>query len=134
MKELDFQRELIKAAKKNSGFGWKLDNKWLAGIPDVVIIMGDVYFLECKAMHYKSLPIGHSIKIDATKIQRRILRQIQSAGGNAGLVTLIQYERIDYIHVTKDIHATHSIWGVDDYTRRKRGEEWPIGKIVDLLI
>ena len=134
MKETQFQKNLIDALKAEGGYGWKNDNKFIAGICDLTLVnYYRVYFVECKIMKYKKLPLGHDIKLNLTPLQRQFLKTLKACGARVGIVTLIQNDGVDYIHVTTDPEMTHCIWGVDDFIRRKRGEKWPVMKVLEKI-
>jgi len=133
MDELRFQRRLKEECIRQGGMGWKLSNQFLAGIPDLVLILNGVTaFVECKKAHYKTFELGKKILIKTTKLQKKTMRDVKRAGGVIRVVILIEDKNSSnvYIYSTDDPDKQYCQWGVDDFILRKRGTPWPVAKII----
>ena len=129
MIENDFQRALIDTTKELGGWGIKLSNRFLAGIPD----LGECFFIECKRKGFRrELAIDQKIRIETTAIQRAVMRAMQHAGANVAVVLLIDINP-QYIFISRYPEVDFCIWGRDDFLRRKRGEPWPIKLIMNYI-
>ena len=125
MSELKFQRALIKELKEIQGHGWKSSNQFLAGIPDLVMIHPDypACFIETKVVKVDQMFNGKIIPIKTTPLQKANLRKIQSAGGMAGIVVLVDHRWPQYLYITADIDMPHFKFGEHPHIQRRRG--WP---------
>jgi hypothetical protein len=139
MNELQFQRELIKAAEFNKGFGIKLSNKFLVGVPDLLIQVPGfrTTMIECKIKKFKSkLDLSKSFRVDLTKIQANTLYSFRKSGGVSGVAFLIEIKDagkhpLQYIYASDlALEQFYLVWGVSDFILRPRGSEWPIKEIL----
>ena len=89
MNELNFQKALIDAAKKEGGYGFKMSNRHLAGIPDLLIKLPefDTALIECKKIKRVKFSHHESIPNNITKLQEIVLKRFINAGGAAGVAT-----------------------------------------------
>ena len=111
MKELDIQRQIVKSCKKQGGYGLKMDNRFVAGIPDLLL----------------SLPICGPALIEIkvkgnypTPLQKKTLADMREAGIAAGLATIKQESPGRFVIVMSNGHVL----------LKPRGEEWPVKEMI----
>ena len=134
MNELKFQRELVKEVKECGGHGWKMSHQHFAGVPDLCLIHPNypVCIVECKMVKVDRLFDGKIIPIKTTQLQKVFLRKIQSAGGMAGVILLLEVEKKwpQYEYITADIDMPHFKFNDDPHIVRKRGQPWLVKALI----
>lgn len=131
MLELVFQRHLIDALRRADGFGFKLDNKYMSGVPDLLLChpnYGPV-FIETKVIK----PNTDIILI--TPLQSETLKKLRHADCNVGIVILVSTDKAaNYsILVSRDIKSTKLN---NSYVTLNKmyGEKWPVLEILRQLV
>ena len=98
MNELGYQRLILKAVTEVGGCGWKLSNKFLVGIPDLVMSMpwfGTSFWEVKMAQMPKKIP--GMVKWKCTKLQLDTLQKLNAAGARGGFIVIAKGDRCDYI-------------------------------------
>ena len=137
MKEINFQSHLITAAKSAGGYGLKMANAYMAGIPDLMIKLPaySVTIIECKIIRVKEIKMGRSYANQITPIQATILGDMEEAGIVVGLVVLIE-EKSNFkdkiIRVLRNYNIDKIHLGYNPILKEFR-QPWPIEKIIQQL-
>lgn len=121
MNELKIQAELVKAIKVVGGFGFKLQNHFLSGICDLLLIHPDTgpVFIETKMASKSGLVL-------LTPLQRETLKRMRQAGANVGVVVIEKIGKGEYyLHVTTDLNAVR-LGGMFIKHIKAPGGMWPI--------
>jgi hypothetical protein len=120
---------LVEAAKE-VGYGFKLDHKHIAGIPDLLISAKGVgpAFVEVKIIK------GSDIVL-LSPLQILVISRLQAAGAVAGVVAARPLDAGNYdLFVCRDMNDRVCRLG-NSYARlhKARGGKWPIIDIIQLL-
>lgn len=96
MRELDYQRLLIKVIKDHGGFAFKSSNRFLIGVADVFFTLPYINamnnqqsgFLEVK---FNRLPARSTtlIRLDTTVKQRQFLNNVIQGGARGGVMSFV---------------------------------------------
>lgn len=88
--EVDYQKAIIEAVKDDGGYGLKMSNRFLVGVPDLLLHPG---WLPTMIVEVKrdSLPARPDTKmtIDISPNQRKNLLAFQKSGGVAGWLLVV---------------------------------------------
>jgi len=132
MTELKYQTELVKDAKAlSNGYGWKLSNRFLVGIPDLFLADRGMYIiLETKEEKWPKT--GATIKFGVTSIQETTLRRMANAGLNVamGLCTRTPAGGHIVFLAKPALSLNVSLEEVISSGYRKENGTWPISDIV----
>lgn len=92
MKEVDYQKKIIDAVNSQGGYGLKMSNRFLAGVPDLLIHLRpyptavvEVKMLTSPVNLDTPMQLGHSI----TPLQRSTLLRMRKAGLMTGWVGIL---------------------------------------------
>lgn len=91
--ELDCQRLVVKAVREHGGFGFKMSNRFLAGIPDLLIqheTLGTGLW-EVKLDKYH--PRQQVFKLKLTELQKKTLKDFAAAGGFCGVISFLKSQQ-----------------------------------------
>ena len=133
-KETDVQAELVKATTDAGGWGLKLNNRFLKGIPDLLLKWPTRPAALIEVKICPPLGLNHGFYLDLTSHQVRSLRRFHDAGGTAGWlaigkmkqpgmwriacgITFLERQRIEPTHVFI----------------RSPGKPWPVEQIIEHL-
>lgn len=88
MKETDFQKVVMDAVRAEGGYGLKLSNKFLVGVPDLLIKAPGfpTTILEAKQEKWPVRP-ETLLKPDVTALQAKHLREANGAGICTGVIS-----------------------------------------------
>lgn len=111
MLEVDFQKKIIDAIKTIGGYGFKLSNRYLRDVPDLLIVYKDTYLIEVKKGNLLSKSDNLNIKI--TPGQKNKIEILQKSGANCGLIILCEMKINDktkhIIASTKEIKDRYNL-------------------------
>jgi len=99
--ELKYQKQLVDVAKSNGGYGLKMNNRFVGGIPDLLLKVKEwhfTYFIEIKHEDFKRVP--NTVKLKLTPLQRIEIKKMQDAGMFAGWAVFITQNGKDPIVVS----------------------------------
>ena len=138
--ELLLQRNLIKATETLGGYGLKLSNRFLIGIPDLLLhVPGySTSLIECKFTTIPKLA-KTPVKVALTPLQRDTIRQMQKAGMKAGWCLFVadrEGPNPNFHYVLASTVLVDSVTQdnlVSDALVRKRGTPWPVKEIVQRI-
>jgi hypothetical protein len=122
--ELDMQEKLVEAVKKiEGGYGFKLSNKFLAGIPDLFLSTPSVgpVLLEVKMVD------GPEELVLLTPLQRHVIIKLKAAGTAAGIVAIRPEE--EFRRYTAYVTTDHDVVRINSNMSKfikVVGEPWPI--------
>jgi hypothetical protein len=128
MKELDVQTAMVKACiAVPTGYGFKNQNKFLAGLPDLYLSIRDVgrAFIELKC--------NGTIKqqIETTTLQKLHLTRLQQSGTAASVAVVIPAEKGAYdVWLTTDVNQTHIDPNKFFRLTKPKGKDWPIEDMI----
>lgn len=127
MRELEFQSILVRAANSCNGYGLKLANRHVSGVPDVIIKLPTqpVVFIECKKAN-----------LGLSQIQRVTIRKMQRAGMFVGWVVLVDQQPGRYtLHVGAghDIKKTEPTVNCDAHEFMAQ-HAWRVDELVQSII
>lgn len=109
MNELKFQKKIIDEVKRFNRLSYaiKLNNRFLAGVPDLLIkVPGyDPLFVEVKV---GKMSRDHVVKIGTTAIQRSTMKKMEQSGLKTAVWTLVENGASPFILQTMwyDVTAT----------------------------
>lgn len=90
MNELQLQRLVIQAAKSVGGTGWKLSNKFLVGVPDLLICLpGQPISIWEAKLNDKPLVVTE-VTLKLTPLQEKTLSDLDNAGGFCGVISFLR--------------------------------------------
>lgn len=139
--ETALQSDLIAAARAEGGYGQKLSNRFVSGIPDLLLQLPGMCtrIVECKCA---VLPVKLTtpIKLELTALQRRTLRDMRAAGAFAGwfLIVTTTHDRNPPCYwvltgANPDVE-TVTRQEIDQFGLiKKRGSPWPISKMLSQI-
>jgi len=121
--ELDFQTMVLKAfrAKFDSVYACKLAHKYLAGIPDLMVVLPNkpVMFIEMKMVDEPKK--STIVKVATTELQRNTMQKLHDAGAYVRVWVVVKQ--------TGQIHVCHYLSTLLDISRpgwdRTKGT-WPV--------
>lgn len=128
MNELEIQSHLIRQIKIDGGWGCKMNNKFLAGIPDLLLahpLIG-TGFAEVKIVKSGGLVL-------LTPLQKETLKRMRGAKMHVGVIAVEQKEDTFYCHVTENLELTKVNL---DWTLffKHRGGLWPSYVVLEELV
>lgn len=90
MNELEAQRLVIKSVRVNGGYAFKLSNRFLVGIPDLLIQMPGrgTSLWEVKIRDYPKKESAFHIQVTPPQLKR--LRDFYHAGGRGGVISFLR--------------------------------------------
>ena len=94
MKELDAQRLIIEVVRDHGGAAFKLSNRFLVGVSDLLI---KVPFLPAALIEVKldQLPVKNTfVRLAVTVPQQRFLGQFERAGMAAGIASIVVRDQL----------------------------------------
>lgn len=148
MIELDIHTRMVDAARDAGGYALKMNNRFVKGVPDLMIKMPTlpVVFIEVKFMDKEPLQ-GWTINDGLTELQRREIHKIQNAGGYAGLAYVVRgaagvFKIVTRCDVSKKLPISFSSTRPlgdqfpdgDEWYLRVAGKAWPIYQICEYFI
>lgn len=89
MNELAYQRLIIKAVVEHGGAGWKQNNRFLVGVPDLLLqVRGHgTSVCEVKKTTYP-YDLSCGVKFKLSKLQHDTLKNWENAGGIGGVIVI----------------------------------------------
>ena len=129
--ELDFQEDLVEAVKKvKDGYGFKMSNKFLAGIPDLFLTTPSVgpVMLEVKVID------GPEQLVLLTPLQRHSIIRLKAAGMAAGVCAIRRED--EYRKYTAYVTTDHEVCRVNsEMTKFTKviGSPWPIEAMMEAV-
>ncbi len=90
MNELQAQKLVIDAVREYGGAGWKLSNRFLVGIPDLLLC------LPLQTVGIWEVKIGdmpkrdNHVKLAITPLQEKTLNDLHNAGGFCGVISFLR--------------------------------------------
>lgn len=134
MNELDVQRELVKSAIAQGGFGWKLNNRFLKGVADILVKFP---MLPAVVIEVKMVPgLGKKdVIVELTDHQERFLKRYRDAGGVSGWLAVAPIKPAGSYHLfaSSTIDIKNSVLAEADVLIRRPGKTWPIMAIAIML-
>lgn len=92
MKEVDLQSDVLHAVRKHGGFGFKLANKFLKGVPDLFIHVDKTTSIwEVKLLKCQGLPFA--VHPPLTPLQFKFLDDYRKAGGVCGVISFVHVKK-----------------------------------------
>lgn len=133
MNELIIQKYLYQNIILHGGHGFKLSNRNLIGIPDLIVQHQRLgtWIIEVKYLRYEWSE-NHITIIHTTDMQRNFMKNWIRAGGNTGfMVVMPTGEMGSYaVRLCIDPDATH-VTNSNGWTDFKRsGKEWPMFRML----
>lgn len=139
MSELALQSLVVDAVRGVDGFGFKLANKFLIGIPDLLLCLpGQAIGLWEVKLNDRPKK-SNDITLDLSLLQQRTLSNCTDAGGYCGVISFVQsvtreisvnaflYKTLRY----EDDHLSKHIVDIGSHVTLERGHREEI--IVDVL-
>jgi hypothetical protein len=108
--ELKYQKELVNATRAAGGYGIKMNNRFLAGVPDLLLKLPQwacTYYVEVKHEDFKCVPTNLRIKL--TELQRLEIKKMQAAGMQAGWAVFVTEKGKGPIVVSSSDYECRSI-------------------------
>lgn len=139
MLELPFQTALIKAAKAEGGYAIKMSNRFLVGIPDLLVKLPDypTCLIECKRNANKGSEKDVQFTPGVTALQSHNLSNFQKAGGVSGIAVLIDgsWPQLIFADAYDRLYEKATIKCVKSgLILRNKGKPWPIKEIIDQIV
>lgn len=109
MKETFVQRRVIEAVQSQGGAAHKLSNRFMAGVPDLLVKLPryPAALLEVKIDKH---PVkSTTVTLGVTKLQETFLEKYEKAGMATGVMAFLQHRRDLYV----------SLWSVAELVKRK---------------
>ena len=132
--EAKWVSQLLKAARDTyGGWGVRLSALQRYGCPDMLLVLPscEPILIETKVTSVPDLRKGGSITVEATALQRETLRQIQRAGGRAGIWVLVSNE---LVLVSRDPDVQYLKIGEAPAMLKERGRPWPISALISRTV
>lgn len=139
MKELPFQTEILRSAKKTGGYGHKISDRFKVGVPDLLVAMPNsgLVLLECKALGVVTDEFDK--KTGVTAIQQETLNKY-----NATQLVPLGAQLIYMVHrgvqraIVWPAHLDSVSWKYEEdrriWVERQRGfPNWNVAKIVEAV-
>jgi hypothetical protein len=107
--ELHYQSEIVKAVNHSGGYALKISHRYLAGVPDLLLKPKEWTHPQFWEVKRDDLPVPfRPLRIKATPLQRKTLRDMKSAGLQVGiLVVLTSTGRSVTLALTRDPDQQH---------------------------
>lgn len=136
VKEIDLQTDLKKAVIDAGGFAYKQSNRFLVGVLDLFIQlpMRPTVLLEVK--YEKDGPRRDGkVNVNLSPHQIRNMNSINLAGGVAGWIMITRGGPGEYGWVVGRVAPSGPVraWK-DDHFYKRRGQPWPILRIIQEVI
>lgn len=140
MKEIDIQRELVNEARGLGGYAIKMSNRFLVGIPDLLIKLPGMQacLIEVKIERMPTRDTGH-IGVNPTPQQLRNLKMADKANFASGVLVCcsgIKAGMWNYVPViTRNVdleHCNRAIF-IRDCLTRVPGGKWHVEEIIRRL-
>lgn len=109
MKEVDHQDFVIKTVREAGGAANKLSNRFLSGIPDLLIKLPyhPAMLLEAKLAKFAATTsVLHQFKLDVTPLQFKTLKDYSDAGMCCGVLSFVAHGKGAH-------NLRHHIFGLD---------------------
>ncbi len=108
VKEIDYQTKIRKAIEAEGGFCRKWASTWVTGVPDLVAVLPEIgpFFPEVKLHKFNGNKPFHR-QIGTTPLQRKVLHDINNAGGIACVFVVLRFSRDDWCIVAMDATDQH---------------------------
>ena len=128
MDELLIQTQLVDAIKKEGGFAYKTNHKYIAGLPDIVAGLPEVGTVHIEIKLIK----GGQKAVLTTPLQQNTIKVMQNSGMKCG-VLVINYVRDGEadIYFTNDPYKNK----IDEefvMLKKTKGKPWPVLEIMKL--
>lgn len=89
-KELDLQRWVVNTVRRNSGFAFKLSNRFLVGVPDILIQMPFSITSIWEVKVNDRLVTRDYITLEVTAMQEKWLRDYATSMGVCGVISFVR--------------------------------------------
>lgn len=122
LSELQIQAEIVKSCNK-IGYGQKMSNKNLAGVPDLFLAINHFgnAFVEIKLLTM------NSDLVLLTKLQSETIKKMQRAGIWAGVAAIRDLDRGNFeVYTTTNCDEATHLGPHFSMSFKNRGKEWPI--------
>src|SRR5580692_714296 len=90
MNELDAQRLVVQAAKSVGGYGFKLSNKFLIGIPDLLVQLPRQSTGLWEVKINDKPRVVEEVSLKLTPLQDKVLADFSAAGGFCGVISFLR--------------------------------------------
>lgn len=125
MNELAYQRLIIKSVIEYGGAGWKQNNRFLVGVPDLLLqVLGwGTSICEVKKTTYP-YDLSCQVKFTLSQLQLNTLRSWSEAGGIGGVIVIATRGKDAYIaaYPTSRIGDTIIRVPANDFIHLSRGK------------
>jgi hypothetical protein len=130
-KELRYQTQILEDVKSfdRRSFAIKMSNRFLGGIPDLLIKVPDyeIVFVEMKQVDLS--PKSKTIKVETKPIQKVTLKLMERAGISVAVWIVVSFDGTSGIARTTWDTTTMKI-DTDKLIYRPRGQIWPIKELI----
>lgn len=136
--ETDIQRQLINSAEETGGYGLKLSNRFIVGVPDLILAMPipPMYsFIEMKKDDWPKT--SDVVTWGVTKIQENTLVTMQNAGLRAAMGIAIKHPEMGWTawftkHITTKCMVRKKVYELECVV--KENGQWPIESILRMCM
>lgn len=93
MNELQAQKLVIDAVRSVGGAGWKLSNRFLVGVPDLLLCLPrqPIGVWEVKINDRPKRAVH--VKLEVTPLQEKTLNDLHNAGGYCGVISFLRDDK-----------------------------------------
>jgi hypothetical protein len=124
MREVAIQRSILDLTEQAGGYGWKLSNAYISGVPDLLLfwphfapVIAEVKYLGIKTKAF-------NVKVDLTALQRERLRRVDRLGPFGVVLTAVKWKGTDHVICNRwdDERIASSSIGSERSTIRRKGQ------------
>jgi hypothetical protein len=122
VREVNIQKSILDLTEQAGGYGWKLSNAYISGVPDLLLfwpsfapVIAEVKYLGVKAKTF-------DVQINLTALQRERLRRVDRLGPFSMVLVAVKWKGTDHVIGCKwdeERVASSSIGGERSTIRRK---------------
>lgn len=124
MNEVKVQRHILELNKANGGFGWKLSNAFISGVPDLLLFVPGFCPVVAEVKYIGAKERDFDVQVGLTPLQNERLIRVERIGPFAIVLIAVKWKGKDYVigQHRQETNVASSRIGTERSTPRRKGQ------------